>query len=388
LSDLLRPQNLVLLGVILSMSGLLVSALGWVRLTRGVSAVPAAMAARQTELDHRLQEVARLQNQVAASSSELSGLRQQYEAWLNGGDSFCYASAAIIARTTAVRSIVHQGKYPLYDVELTITDASAGSAATPERVQLAYLAPQSTRIAGRWHLPPDRKEQKYIVHISARNGSLTENLEFRRTDDRWTATVRVLRDATGQLLLAKAALPQIEAQPAGIDRSQVADRLQLPGKTVEPSSAVGWTAVEMPLPAFHLEDAQGRQWSLADFAGRTVLINIWATWCQACVAEHAHLQRLYEHHTGDAGVLVVGFNIDSDPAPALDYLRKHGYTFPVLFARDLVARIFEKISIPTTWIVDAKGTVRWERSGFDARAPWETEAECVLEKTRGGANCR
>ena len=64
-----------------------------------------------------------------------------------------------------------------------------------------------------------------------------------------------------------------------------------------------------PVPELQLEDAQGRKRALADFRGKVVLLNIWATWCTPCREEMPALDRL-QAQLGSPGFQVVALSVD------------------------------------------------------------------------------
>jgi thiol-disulfide isomerase/thioredoxin len=123
--------------------------------------------------------------------------------------------------------------------------------------------------------------------------------------------------------------------------------------------AVAQTPFRVPDLAF--KDAQGRGLSLADFRGRTVLLNLWATWCVPCRREMPALDAL-QASLGGPKFQVVAVNIDTrDPAKPLAFLQKIGVTHLAYYA-DESAQVFEDLKtagqafgMPTTLIVDPKG---------------------------------
>jgi thiol-disulfide isomerase/thioredoxin len=69
----------------------------------------------------------------------------------------------------------------------------------------------------------------------------------------------------------------------------------------------------------------GRVLRGAELAQRTVVVQIWASWCPFCARQNPHVQALHERHGKE--LLVLTFSIDRTPQAARDYLKKHGYTF-------------------------------------------------------------
>lgn len=83
------------------------------------------------------------------------------------------------------------------------------------------------------------------------------------------------------------------------------------------------------VPAMTLPDPDGKQVAIpAAWAGRTTLVNLWATWCAPCLKEMPDLQAFADAQ-GATGVQVVGIALD-DAAAVAAFLRQHGITYPVL----------------------------------------------------------
>jgi thiol-disulfide isomerase/thioredoxin len=123
--------------------------------------------------------------------------------------------------------------------------------------------------------------------------------------------------------------------------------------------AVAQTPFHVPDLAF--KDAQGRDKTLADWHGRTVLLNLWATWCVPCRREMPALDAL-EQKLGGPDFEVVAVNIDTrDPQKPLTFLKEVGVSHLAYYA-DQSARVFEDLKsagkafgMPTTIIVDRAG---------------------------------
>jgi thiol-disulfide isomerase/thioredoxin len=115
------------------------------------------------------------------------------------------------------------------------------------------------------------------------------------------------------------------------------------------------------LPALAFKDAAGADKTLADWQGRVVLLNLWATWCVPCRKEMPALAALQEK-LGGPGFEVVAVNIDTrDPAKPVAWLREAGVTRLAYYA-DASAKVFQElraagkaIGMPTTLLVDGAG---------------------------------
>jgi thiol-disulfide isomerase/thioredoxin len=115
-------------------------------------------------------------------------------------------------------------------------------------------------------------------------------------------------------------------------------------------------------PVLEGDDLEGRPLSTADFAGKTIVVNLWGPWCAPCRAEAPALDEVAKQYA-DKDVQFVGvLTRTNDPASAIAFNRKFGVTYPS-FA-DQGGRLelgfiksLPTTAIPTTWIIDSKGRV-------------------------------
>lgn len=130
-----------------------------------------------------------------------------------------------------------------------------------------------------------------------------------------------------------------------------------------------------PVPAAEIafQDADGKPLSLADFRGRVVVLNYWATWCAPCVEEMPSLDRL-QANLGPRGISVVAISVDrggmrqvapffaaNTLANLAVYLDPQGASMRVLHVRGL----------PTTIVIDPQGR---ERGRLEGAAAWDSPA--------------
>jgi len=111
--------------------------------------------------------------------------------------------------------------------------------------------------------------------------------------------------------------------------------------------------------AFTLKDVNGRDVSLAAFAGRVILMNFWATWCAPCKVEIPGLVTLsaeYERR----GLTVLGLSIDDPPSRLLPFMAQLGMTYPVLVGRDhdRLQDVFgPRSGVPRSFLIARDGTI-------------------------------
>jgi len=159
------------------------------------------------------------------------------------------------------------------------------------------------------------------------------------------------------MLLALASIPAIEACRS--HPHQAAGAREVGGASQPQASAPGLE----PMPDFTLQDPAGRTVSLADFRGKVVLVDFWATWCAPCKKEMPGYDDLYRRYR-QRGLAVVGIALDSDSNAVARFAKKLGVTYPVLINGMDVAR-YGIQGLPTTILVDRNGFIRKKIVGFE-----------------------
>jgi thiol-disulfide isomerase/thioredoxin len=146
------------------------------------------------------------------------------------------------------------------------------------------------------------------------------------------------------------------------------------------ADASRWEKPKKPLPKFSVVDMEGKPWTLDGLAGKTVLINLWATWCGPCQAEHPEFQKLYEEMKARPDVQVISFNVDDEVAKVAPYMREKKYSFPVLLAREVVNKVVEGTVIPQNWFVARNGKLEAIQIGFGGESDWREKMVAKLEE--------
>lgn len=145
-----------------------------------------------------------------------------------------------------------------------------------------------------------------------------------------------------------------------------------------PAAAIGQPR-DKSLPDFVLEDVSGKKVRLADLKGKTLFVNIWATWCAPCREEMPQVEALSRAVKGRGDVAVVTLNADENPGLVKPFLDRSGYSFPVLLGAEYVWKALEVNSIPQNWILDPAGVVRLDLSAVD-RSRLAAEVLPLLER--------
>lgn len=110
-------------------------------------------------------------------------------------------------------------------------------------------------------------------------------------------------------------------------------------------------------PAIKLLGLDGNVHTLADYKGKAVVINFWATWCTYCVKEMPALEAQWQKWR-DEGVVILGINTGEDEMTVRNFTEQTGVTFPILFDKDTEAvRDYGVVPMPTTFFVDKNGKI-------------------------------
>jgi thiol-disulfide isomerase/thioredoxin len=125
-----------------------------------------------------------------------------------------------------------------------------------------------------------------------------------------------------------------------------------------------------PLPEFSFTDAEGKARTVAEFAGKGLVINLWATWCPPCVAEMPALDRM-QAALAEEGVRVLALSSDREGRAKVEpFYRDRGIRRLGLWLdpRGAAQRALGARALPTTVIIDRKGL---ERARLEGPAEWD-----------------
>jgi cytochrome c biogenesis protein CcmG, thiol:disulfide interchange protein DsbE len=118
-----------------------------------------------------------------------------------------------------------------------------------------------------------------------------------------------------------------------------------------------------PTPALELADLQGKKHSLADYRGKVVLVNFWATWCEPCREEMPSIERLRASLEGRP-FAVLAVNLAEPESRIQKFLDTMPLRFPILLDRDTkTTRAWQAKVLPATYIVGADGAIRYRHVG-------------------------
>jgi cytochrome c biogenesis protein CcmG/thiol:disulfide interchange protein DsbE len=141
--------------------------------------------------------------------------------------------------------------------------------------------------------------------------------------------------------------------------------------------------VDRPLPSFSLPTLDGREVTADELLGEVALINVWATWCPSCHAEHAYLNQL-----AGQGVVIFGVNYKDEVDAARSWLASKGdpYRLNIVDADGRLGLDLGVTGAPETYVIDRNGIVRMRYQGPVDERVWQRELRPLVEELRREAS--
>jgi cytochrome c biogenesis protein CcmG/thiol:disulfide interchange protein DsbE len=148
-----------------------------------------------------------------------------------------------------------------------------------------------------------------------------------------------------------------------------------------------------PAPAFALQDLNGKKVSLADYKGKAVMLNFWATWCGPCRIETPWIVELRQKYAAQ-GFEVLGIDTEGDDlkkddkagwakaaAAANKFATEEKIPYPVLLDGDSISRDYGGLDdLPTSFFVDRKGVVVAAQVGLTSEQEIESKIQKALNQ--------
>jgi len=152
----------------------------------------------------------------------------------------------------------------------------------------------------------------------------------------------------------------------------------LPAQAASAGELSPYTGQDLDAPEFTLDALDGQPHRLADYRGKVVLVNFWASWCPPCLAELPGIQRLADRLAGEAfEVLLV--NVAESPFRVSKFMKLVGTRLRVLLDdKGETFRAWGGNVYPTSFVLDGGGQVRYVAYG-----PLEWDNETIVEKLSG-----
>jgi peroxiredoxin len=112
-----------------------------------------------------------------------------------------------------------------------------------------------------------------------------------------------------------------------------------------------------PAPGFALKGEDGRTYRLADYRGKVVVLNFWATWCPPCREEMPSMERAHRKLRGEH-IVLLAVNVGESEEQIFEFTGRYPVTFPLPLDLDgAVLRQYPVVGLPTTFVIDPRGMV-------------------------------
>jgi peroxiredoxin len=129
---------------------------------------------------------------------------------------------------------------------------------------------------------------------------------------------------------------------------------------------------------FVLKDQNNMPVKLADYKGKVVLVNFWATWCGPCKSEIPDMVKLYSQYK-DKGLVIVGISVDDSPEQLQAFMREFHMNYPVVQMRPEVEDAWGPFyGYPTSFIVARDGSICTKHIGPATHDQFEAEIKALL----------
>jgi peroxiredoxin len=149
-----------------------------------------------------------------------------------------------------------------------------------------------------------------------------------------------------------------------------------PAASESPADKTGSVAAN-----FTLKDAAGKDIKLADYKGKVVLLNFWATWCGPCKVEIPWFMEFNKTY-GDRGFAVVGVSMDDDGWKSVKpYVAEKKLDYAVVIGNDDLGKLYGGVdSLPTTFIIDRSGKIAYVHMGLEGKDTYQKEILALLDR--------
>jgi peroxiredoxin len=131
---------------------------------------------------------------------------------------------------------------------------------------------------------------------------------------------------------------------------------------------------------FTLKDATGADLKLADYKGKVVLLNFWATWCGPCKVEIPWFMEFNKKYK-DSGFAVLGISMDDDGWKSVKpYLAEKKIDYRIAVGNDDIGKLYGGVdALPTTFIIDRAGKIAFSHTGLEGKDTYEKEIASLLK---------
>jgi peroxiredoxin len=147
-----------------------------------------------------------------------------------------------------------------------------------------------------------------------------------------------------------------------------------PAKPSSPPATVHSVA-----PDFSLRDLNNQTLELANYRGKVVLLDFWATWCTPCRGEIPHFVE-FQNNYREQGLQVIGISMDDDAKPVREFYQEFKMNYPVALGNEKVAEAYGGVlGLPITFLIGRDGRVAAKYVGEVEMPVLQQEIETLLQ---------
>ena len=151
-----------------------------------------------------------------------------------------------------------------------------------------------------------------------------------------------------------------------LGKNIAAEQLATQSTNQSDESAAGETEQKIKAPDFTVYDADGNEVHLADYIGKPIVLNFWASWCSPCKMEMPDFNEKYLEIGEEVQFLIINMTDGSRETveTASAFIAEQGYSFPVFYDTDQdAAATYGVYSLPTTYFIDEEGNAIAQATG-------------------------
>jgi peroxiredoxin len=184
------------------------------------------------------------------------------------------------------------------------------------------------------------------------------------------AAIPFIADGGGTAPVASSATATAQAAAAGSTESKIDSAI---------AAGVCKTTKKPARLDFTLKDMSGKDVNLADYKGKVVMLNFWATWCVPCQHEIPLFVQLQDQYRSQ-GVVFLGVSVDDDAETLRPYAQEMHMNYPVLVGKDheIQDAYGPMFGIPTTMLISRDGLVCTRYSGARTKDKFEADIKALL----------
>jgi peroxiredoxin len=138
-------------------------------------------------------------------------------------------------------------------------------------------------------------------------------------------------------------------------------------------------AVDSPAPEFSLQDLDGKPLALANYQGKVVLLNFWATWCTPCRGEIPQFVE-FQNTLGSQGLQLIGISMDDDAKPVHEFYQQFKMNYPVAIGNANLAESYGGVlGLPVTFLIGRDGRIAAKYVGATDLTALQQKIQSLLQ---------